>query len=278
MRLLANLLLITAVLTASSITGCGGSGLGAAYNAYKKQVEPALEKEATLWKRLVKLVPAEADDAALKRYYEYLDSTALPFYAQLREDLAALESGHLELEASHTELVSFVEARLEFVHSEIRARAMNERARSRDGGLLALFEQEGVANSETAEYLRLVADTAPDAKLGELNQIVEGFRRKWFEPMQRGEKDPDAVQRRLRTHVLPRIAELRQKRYGDDAASRQLKEVVAAWEVWHSLFAESCTLYSDVIHAKTGSEAAVHRSEQHLADFRAHLKTVREKR
>jgi hypothetical protein len=255
-------------------SACGPSELERSYHAYVDEVEPLLEEEGKSWDRIVALIKKRAEDAAMPRYYKYVRETALPYYTEFHAVVTALEPGGERIGKAHESLLQFADARLEFLHLEDRGHDVYTRATA-DGGLLKIQSQVQEAEALRIAYLRAVGDGAPDAKFGELYQIIDPFTQRYFQPMQQQLKDPAEVQVRLRSHVVPALEILYKRKYHDDAPGRLLKECVRSWLDWHKLLEAKCPLLQDVMQAKQKSEAAAQAAEEALTKFREELSRIR---
>ncbi len=279
MRLLAlsNALALAALsgtLLAVGTTGCGPSELRRQYDAYVDQVEPLLQQEGERWDRIVNLIKKRQTDAAMPRYYKYVHDTALPYYTEFAAAVNALQPDGAQMEKAHTHLVRFATARLEFLHLEERGYDVYKRA-TQDGGLIEI--QSGVEEAEALRlaYLTAIGTGTPDAKFGELYQIIDPFTERYFKPMQQQLVDPADVQVRLRSHVIPALRKLQRRKYGDDPANRLLKQCVTAWAAWHELLETRCPLLQEVMQAKANSEMAAKEAEDAFTAFREALKAIR---
>ena len=260
-----------------ALSGCGPSELARDYDAYTKQAEPLLEQESARWGRLTELLIDRQENFSSPRYYSYLTETALPFYTDMCEQVAAITPGGERLRAAHTELVRFAEARLAFVHVESSGREAFQAAVG-EGGLVGVLSGLQVAENLRYEYQEAVGEDVPDTILGELYTHVDGFRRKYFDPMQQGAKDPEEVQIRLRQHVIPSLEGLQRRKYEDGERGRLLKACVAAWLKWHQKLEKTCPLLQRVWQIKSQSEAAAKDAQASLDAFKLALEEIRRDR
>jgi len=266
--------LLAGVAAVVGSTCCGPSDLERQYGAYVSVADPLLEQESERWDRIVNLIKKRQGDAAMPRYYAYLRETALPYYTEFRDAVLTIDPEGARLTEAHVELVRFAEARLEFLHLESNGEAVYRRA-SEDGSLIAIqtLVQEG--EMLRIAYLKSVGDDVPDAKFGEMFQIIDPFTSRYFQPMQQQLVDPSEVQVRLRSHVIPALKELQRRKFGDSEQDRLLKLCIAKWVEWHELLAKTCPLLQEVMRTKTNSEQAAKDAEAALGEFLKHLEKIR---
>lgn len=269
--------LALAGLTTLGLAACGPSELSQQYASYTAQVEPLLEQEAERWNALAQLVQSRQDDYSSPAYYGYLERTAAPFYGDLLDRVLAMHPEGEMLASAHAELTRFAEGRLEFVHVELSGRELFASA-SGPEGLAAVMSGLQEAEGLRIRYMQAIGTDVPDAKLGELYALVDTFRRKYFQPLQAGAKDPDEVRLRLTSHVIPALETLKGRKYFDDEPSRILKDCVTAWLEWHKRLARTCPTLQQVWEIKSRSEAAARESEEALAAFKRTLEEVRRAR
>lgn len=273
----ASILAVAAAVVPFVATGCGPSELARGYATYIQQVEPVLEQESSRWGRLTELLLERQENFSSPRYYTYLTDTALPFYTDMSEQVAAMGPDGERLQAAHAHLVRFAEARLEFVHVESSGREVFQAAVG-EGGLVGVLSGLQDAENIRYEYQEAVGQDVPDAKLGELYTLVDTFRRKYFDPMQQGALDPREVQTRLRTHMIPSLEGLLRRKYEPNERGRLLKACVSSWLQWHVNLEKICPLLQRVWQIKAKSEAAAKEAQESLDAFKLALEEIRRDR
>ncbi len=265
---------LLAVAVTGAATGCGRSEPARWYDDYASQVDPLLDQENERWKTIGGLLKKRADDAAMPRYYRYVRDKALPYYTEFLDAVNGLRPEGTKLQAAHAEFVRFAEARLEFMHLEERGHEVYRRA-TEDSALIRI--QSGVQEADLLEaaYLKAVGDGTPDAKYGELHQILDPFIERYFKPMQRQAIDPAEVQVRLRSHVIRALKELQRRKFRDDEADRLLKQCISAWTTWYELLESKCPLLQEVMQSKQNSERAAKAAEAAFQEFAKQLAQIR---
>ncbi len=272
--LVVGALAVVVCVLAAGLTACGDNVELDAYQTYTGRVDALLEDEHGHWVRVAEFQRERQEDPALPRYYRFLRETAVPFYESLQSRLEAVVPGSEALADAHALLLRFSDERLEFVHSELAAEPIHARALEQ-GGIIAIFSGQDEAEALRIAYIRAVGAGAPDAKLGELAQEVDAFRRRYFEPMREGLKDAAEVQVQLRNSVIPALETLRRRKYGDDHVNQLLKQCVIAWLDWHRNLADVCPLYQEASEALARSQAAAKSAEESAQAFRDALAAIR---
>jgi len=208
-----------------ALVSCGESPLRRAAGAYRAEVEPLLAREEKVW-RQVGETSAELDhDPKGPRYFAFLEGTAVPWYEEMRAALAAAAPGHERLAGAHGDFLRFADLRREFVRMEIGRRDLLA-----DPGVTAAEEARIRAGIAETEYYESLGGELPDSRFSELSALRDEVVVQMLPALRDGRRDvPEAVER-IRRHVLPKLRELRDSRYGDDARSKALRRAVALAE------------------------------------------------
>jgi hypothetical protein len=265
---------LVGLVLAVGVSGCGPSELALQYKSYVDTVDPLLEQENERWDRIVIMIKKRQNDAAMPRYYKYVREEAIPYYTDFRDAVIVLDPQGAQLGDAQANLVLFANARLEFLHLEYNGYDVYTRA-TQDGGLLEVQSQVQEAEMRRIAYLKAVGADVPDAKFGELHQIIDPFTTRYFQPMQQQMMDPGEVQVRLRSHVIPKLRDLHQRKFKDTDQDRMLRECIGSWLHWHELLEAKCPLLQEVMQAKKKSEEAAKAAEEALTAFRKDLEKVR---
>ncbi len=262
----------------SGVTACGASDLAVEYATYSAAVEKLLESESAVYTRWSKVIKLRQDDPAHPSYYALLQDDAVPFYAELVNEVGALETDDPRITAAHEHLIAFASARYEFASLELQARSVNERARDADGGLLDLLEAQARAEAATNEYMAGVAGDVPDYRHSQLAQLVGDFQNHQLSDFEKGTVPVDRIQATMRRHLLPKIEELRASRLPEGAQGRRLSAEFDAWAEYFRLFDERAPLFQELMIAASRSTHAATEALEENQKFLDALEAVRRER
>src|SRR5882724_9513482 len=82
---------------------CGPSGLSKAYGTYSDRVEPLLDREAPVWKKLASLLneQSQGEEPDFKRFAQAPHTETLPFYEGFAASVEQIQPGDPELATAH---------------------------------------------------------------------------------------------------------------------------------------------------------------------------------
>lgn len=213
-------------LVLGAAAGCGGSQIGAAYDAFYPVADRILSREDAIWRQVQERNATLDDDPTGARFYPYLETTAAPFYDTCEKELAAADPGPAEtagpVREAWTALRAFVSARRDFIRLELERRNQMKYA----GDLVKLRDLQDHAASAVIAYEEAVADDVPDYRLGEMKLVVQRVTKEQLEPAVKGDRAVSVVVEHVRKVAVPALERLRDSRFEDDDRSRLLRRAI----------------------------------------------------
>lgn len=277
MRPLTSLAVVLAALLAAALVvpSCGKSGLAKSYQAYEARVEPMLDHEIPMWKRVATLLNEQADpDAAdFERFATVVQGDALPFYERFRKDAEALDPAEPALVAAHAELLAYAKARQEFVQLlagslDVMRKGETTRVRDlKDVALRTAMESYGATLASPSD--------PPDTRFSELILIATDFQSSCLEPLSEGRVTGADVKERLESRTLPKLRSLRATKFGEDEPSRLLREALAAAEEFFKSVVDDLPRMEAGARLRGASAKLVEEGDERLKKFRESLAAVR---
>lgn len=253
----AGVLWALAATAALVLPSCGESPLRRATDAFRAEVEPLLVREEKVWRQIGE-TSAELDhDPRGPRYFAYLEGTAVPWYEEMRAALAAVVPGHERLAPVREDLLRSADLRREFVKQEIGRRDLLA-----DPGVTGAEEARIRAGIAETEYYESLGGELPDPRFSELSALRDEVVLRMLPDLRDGKRDvPDAAER-IRRHVLPKLRELRDSRYDDDARSKALRRAVALAEEGMRTLADALPANVALARATVRSSSLAKESEE----------------
>ena len=265
-------LVVAAVLVAPS---CGRSDLAKAYEAYDAGVEPLLDREAPVWKKLASLLneQSQGEEPDFKRFAEVLRAETLPFYAGFDASVAKLEPGDPGLAAAQAALVKFANARLEFA----RVLAANlETVRVGDPGSKMNVKDAALSAAVVAYQESINGEMArADNRFGELIALESDFQASVMVPLSESKATADDAKERIATRILPKIKSLRATKFLDDEPSRRLRVAITAAEEFFNAVVEDLPRMEAAANLRRSSSALTAAGDAALKSFLDEMKAVR---
>lgn len=263
---------LAAVLAAPS---CGRSNLSKAYDSYTAKVEPLLDREAPVWKKLATLLneQSQGEEPDFKRFAEVLRAETLPFYAEFSASVEKVEPGDPGLAAAQAALVKFAKSRVEFT----RVLADNIET-------VRVGDPESKMNVKDAELTSAVAaygeiikgDVASaDNRFAELIALETDFQTSCIEPLAEGKATADDAKDRIATRILPKIKSLRATKFLDDEPSRRLRVAITAAEEFFAAVVEDLPRMEAAARLRRSSSALNTEGDDALKALRTEMKAVR---
>jgi hypothetical protein len=266
------LLVVAAVLVTPS---CGPSNLSKAYAAYSAQVEPLLDREAPVWKKLAALLneQSQGEDPNFKRFSEVLRSESAPFYAGFGASVEELEPGDPGLASAHAALVRFAKSRVELTRvlaenlDAVRIGDPESRMNVKDRALSSAIAAYGEAiHGEMSKA---------DNRFTELVALESDYQTNCIEPLSGGKASADDLKDRIQKVMLPKIRSLRATKFADDEPSRRLNETLAAAEEYFAAVVEDLPLMEGAARLRRALSTLTVEGDDSLKAFRDEMKAVR---
>jgi hypothetical protein len=265
-------LVVAVVLAAPS---CGRSELAKAHDAYNARVEPLLDRERPVWKKLASLLneQSQGEEPDFKRFAEVLRRETLPFYAELDASVGKLEPGDPGLAAAHAALVKFAKSRLEFMRvleqnlETVRVGDPESKMNVKDAALTSAVAAYGEA---------IKGDMATaDNRFSELIALETDFQSSCIEPLAEGKATAGDVKERIATRILPKIKALRATKFLDDEPSRRLRVAITAAEEFFGAVVEDLPRMEAAARLRRASSALNTQGDDALKAFLDEMKAVR---
>lgn len=272
-RFLALILVLGPVLLAS--TACGDSPDRLAVTAYKASVVVLLDEEMERWKRFETL-HAERRDHPVP-FHEWIDAEGVPFYADLRKRVEAVQPEAALLQDLHAQLTEFIDLRHEYFRLESANRELYAEMRNS----IALNELEQfsqAADDALDQYYKFSEDPAfPDRtkdprfrELHEAQQLWTGI----LAGLQNGRLEFEAAKQQFRSGALEKTRDLSKTKFMDDEGSRLLAAAVTLNLRLYEKYDEVMPLHYRVQRSVGPAAKAVQRSEQARKRFIQQMKTL----
>lgn len=254
---------------------CGKSELAKAYESYTAKVEPLLDREAAVWKKLRDLVNEQGQDESpdLTRFADVLQRESVPFYDEFRTDVGKLEPGDPALAPAQEALAKFAKARADFVHEF----ADNLDALRVDGPSGKLAVTDRALTGAMGEYSKtLQGDLASgDTRFADLISLQTDFQTNVIEPLSEGRRTAEDGKERIETRILPKIRDIRATKFADDDSARLLRNAVAASEEFFLAVVPNLPRMEAGARLKRSSTALEKDANDALVKFRDEMKSVR---
>jgi hypothetical protein len=247
----------TLAVLAGAFASCGDDALRSAVDAYRTRVEPYLVRDDQVWTTVEDLARDIGADPKGPRYFPYLESSAAPFYDEMRTALAAMAPAAEPLAAPHADLRRYADLRREFVRMEFERRKLlaDPVVSSADEARI----QAGIAETEYVEALR---DELPDSRFAELGSLRDEVLLRMLPDLRAGRRDVGGAVEQIRRHVLPKLRSLRDARYAEDARSQALRRAVALADDAMRAFVDALPAHVALARATDAASANAREAEE----------------
>lgn len=251
-----------------------GDPVTAALHRYDEKLLPILDREQQLWTELTNRLDARETRLDAPVYFDFLEEQAIPRYRELLTAVRALEVEHEELVPLSQRAERYLELRVEFVQGEADGRDLMRRAQ-RSSELFALEDDERAAIYGADEYQRAVDATEErviDGRFTRLRRLGLDFRSDVLDPFLEQQIGVEAVQRRLREHVVPELEAMSQSErgFGEDERGRTLSSAVRQAIRYYKRLddAELLVLFRDLRRQAASAEARAVQADRELLRIR----------
>jgi hypothetical protein len=254
---------------------CGPSHLSKAYGAYSAQVEPLLDREAPVWKKLASLLneQSQGEDPNFKRFAEALRAESIPFYKEFAAAVDRIQPGDPDLATAHAALVKFAKSRAEFVRvlaenlETVRIGDPESKMNVKDAALTSAAAAYGESiNGEMSKA---------DNRFSELIALETAFQTTCIEPLADGKATADDARDRIAKEILPKIKSLRATKFLDDEPSRRLRAAIAAAEEFFDAVVEDLPRMEAAARLRRASSTLNTEGEDSMKAFRDEMKAIR---
>jgi hypothetical protein len=268
------LLLAAGAFAGVAAAGCGPSAPAVAWKGFVPPLEPFVRREDEVWRRSLELHGELESDPRGPRFYPYVETTSLPFYAEFDAKAVSLAPAEPGLQPAYEALRKFIDARRAYLVLVLGERDLMQHAEQ----IIAVDQANADANVAMFEYGRLAGDETPDYRRADLLAIASKFRSQYLEPAFRGDLDIPAVQQYLRGTVIPQMRKLRESRFEDDDASKGLRRAITLQLEAMEALDRVAEPYIRMGRAQSVREAARRKADSLRDAFQAALREAERKR
>jgi hypothetical protein len=264
-----------ALLAIAAVEGCGPSQLSKDYAAYDTRVEAILERELAVWKKLEAVLneQAQAENPDAERFRAVVTGESVPFYDEMKRDVAAAAPAQTALGTAHETLVKYADRRATFAH----LLAGNLDVLSHGDPWQSLVGKDNALQSAMNEYAQLVQGKpeSQDQRFSLVQTALKDFQRLCVEPLGAGRLTAAQMAEIVKSQIQPKIREARGTQFEDDDQGRAVRAALVTADEFFDAVQQSAALMESSARLKRDTEALAKECDDLFLKFREEMKAVR---